>query len=410
MRIDWVCDKVSAALLSSTVDRQMREHKRKRRRKAAYKRPPLSIPQILAWADEWFLRCGRWPKHESGAIPGSLGENWGIVEGALSKGYRGLPGGSSLAQLLAAQRGVRNPQNLPALSEEQILAWADEWFARTGRWPKKNSAGIPGYPGETWKKVNEALYRGLRGLPGGSSLARLLTAQRGVRNEMDLPAFTEEQILAWADEWFQRTGRWPNSEAGDIPGSQGENWSMVQNALYHGVRGLSGGSSLPQLLAQKRGVRNGADLPALSEEQILAWADTHFQRTGRWPKPKSGPIAEAPGETWTAVAVALAHGTRGLPGGHSLARLLHENRGVRNMADLPPFTVEQILAWADEWFQRTVAWPKYDSGEIPGSQGENWSMVQNALFHGIRGLPGGSSLARLLAQNRGVRNEAFLRP
>jgi hypothetical protein len=45
-----------------------------------------------------------------------------------------------------------------------------------------------------------ALRLGLRGLPGGSSLARLLDEQRRVRNVKNLPPLTEEQILAWADE------------------------------------------------------------------------------------------------------------------------------------------------------------------------------------------------------------------
>ena len=36
---------------------------------------------------------------------------------------------------------------------------------------------------------------------------------------------------------------------------------------------------------------------------------------------ESGPIAEAPGETWKSVDLALRYGYRGLPGGASLARL-----------------------------------------------------------------------------------------
>ena len=40
----------------------------------------------------------------------------------------------------------------------------------------------------------------------------------------------------------------------------------------------------------------------------------------------SGPVAEAPEETWRAVNMALAQGHRGLPGGSSLSRLLDESR------------------------------------------------------------------------------------
>jgi hypothetical protein len=70
--------------------------------------------------------------------------------------------------------------------------------------------------------------------------------------------------------------------------------------------------------------------PPLSVEQILAWADAHRARTGRWPTRNSGAVREAPGENWSAVGWALWAGHRGLPGGDSLARLLRRSgRGRR---------------------------------------------------------------------------------
>jgi hypothetical protein len=38
------------------------------------KRPPLTIDQILAWADDWFASHGRWPNVNSGFIPGTIGD------------------------------------------------------------------------------------------------------------------------------------------------------------------------------------------------------------------------------------------------------------------------------------------------------------------------------------------------
>jgi hypothetical protein len=66
--------------------------------------------------------------------------------------------------------------------------------------------------------------------------------------------------------------------------------------------------------------------PLLEIEQILVWADAHHARTGEWPTAMSGLIPEAPGETWTAVHLAIRRGGRGLPGGSSLPRLLREHR------------------------------------------------------------------------------------
>jgi hypothetical protein len=68
--------------------------------------------------------------------------------------------------------------------------------------------------------------------------------------------------------------------------------------------------------------------PPLTVEQILAWADAHRARMGAWPTASSGPVADAPFETWKAIDRALTRGHRDLPGGDSLARVLdrHRNR------------------------------------------------------------------------------------
>ena len=73
-------------------------------------------------------------------------------------------------------------------------------------------------------------------------------------------------------------------------------------------------------------MRHPLYLPPLTFEQILEWADLHFQRTGRWPKYDGGAIVDTPGKTWTAVDSPLRNGKRGLPGGLSLVKLLAEKR------------------------------------------------------------------------------------
>ena len=66
--------------------------------------------------------------------------------------------------------------------------------------------------------------------------------------------------------------------------------------------------------------------PPLTEDQILAWADAHFARTGEWPSANDGPVADAPGEKWVNLDLALRKGRRGLSGGDSLAKLLDRRR------------------------------------------------------------------------------------
>jgi hypothetical protein len=119
--------------------------------------------------------------------------------------------------------------------------------------------------------------------------------------------------------------------------------------------------------------------------RVCPAADAYRERRGEWPKSSSGPTPEAPGETWLRVHHALKDGLRGLPGGSSLPRLLQNERGVRNLQDLDPFTVDQILAWADAHHARTSLGPTCKSGQIWEAPGENWQNVQNALHRAFAG-------------------------
>ncbi|MDY3563380.1 hypothetical protein R5W23_004883 [Gemmata sp. JC673] len=372
-------------------------------------RPDLTAPVILAWADAFHARTGRWPSRTDGTadLPDTT---WSAVDGCLKNGSRGLPGGSSLAKLLLEHRGRRHHTYLPALTPELVLAWADAHRARAGTWPGQDSGPIDGAPGETWSGVNCALAEGCRGLPGGSSLTQLLQARRGARNHLDLPALAPEQILAWADAHRARTGRWPRQNTGPIDGAPGETWSGVSAALLVGCRGLAPGGSLARLLAAHRGARNPAAVPKLQRWEVLLWADAHHARTGNWPTADAGPIPASPGDTWSAVDAALQAGTRGLPGGDSLARLLDRRGRKPNFAARPALTVRAVLAWADAHQRRTGAWPTARSGPIDGRGAETWRRVDRALRAGARGLPGGSSLARLLGDRRGVRTPAAAAP
>ncbi len=207
-------------------------------------------------------------------------------------------------------------------------------------------------------------------------------------------------------EHHRRTGSWPVQGSGPVAGTEGETWTGVDQALRKGRRKLPGGDSLARLLARKVGVRNGADAPRLTVEEILRWADAHFESTGIWPKDTSGPVAGAPGETWMAIDVALRVGARGLPKGLSLARLLAARRGVRNRLAAPPLSEEQSLAWADAHRRRTGRWPTPKSGAIPDSGGETWCAVDGALRQGRRGLVGRRTLSQFLADHgRGERRE-----
>lgn len=146
---------------------------------------------------------------------------------------------------LNESRGVQNRLNPPDLTTDQILAWADAHFESVGKWPNAHGGAITGTD-ETWGCVNAALERGVRRLPGGSSLAKLLSERRGKRNIRDLPPLSVQQILSWAYEHKRKTGRWPNGRDGDVEGTD-EKWVNIDQALVKGLRHLPSGSSLAKL-------------------------------------------------------------------------------------------------------------------------------------------------------------------
>jgi hypothetical protein len=377
------------------------KHRRPRRLRQAPK-PPLTVEQILAWADHEFRETGRWPKTIGGHVLANRNEKWRNINAALIAGSRGLPGGSTLAQVLATHRGVRNRKGLPALRLKRVLASADAHRQRAGQWPNRDSGLIPELPGETWAAVDAALHNGCRGFPGGSSLAQVLDRERDVRNRKRLPPLSESQIIAWARRHRRSTGKWPSENAGPIDGTRGEVWDNVAAALTQGIRGLPGGDSLARLLTRRLGVRNGAALPPLLERDILSWADAYHARTGQWPRADSGAIREEAGETWSAVDSALRSGLRGLAGGSSLAKLLTAHRGVRNGRNPPTLSVERILAWAEAHDRRAGRWPRRADGAILEAPGETWNAVIIALQRGARGLPRGETFHQLLQRSFGA--------
>lgn len=397
MAIEQALQTTGRGLQHSTLARFLAQHRGVRH--PMYP-PALTVKEVLTWADAYRKRTGKWPSARSGSIPESPGDTWLSVGAAMRKGTRWRAERTTLPGLLSRYRNKQHPLELPRLTIKQILAWADQYHRHNRRWPTNKSGPISGTGGETWNRVTVALLEGLRGLPGGSSLPRLLEKHRSVRNIQHLPRLTIKQILKWADAHRKRTGRWPKPQSGDIPGSGGETWHRLQGALFMGLRGLYSGLTIAKVLDKYRGVRNAGDLPALNFRQILRWADAHHRRTGRWPKNRGGRVPEAPGEKWSAINVALLEGLRGLHKGSSLPRLLSRYRRVRNIHDLPPLSTKQVLAWADAHHKREKCWPVHDSGRIPGANGETWNSINSALVRGRRGLRGGSSLAQFLNQHR----------
>jgi hypothetical protein len=366
------------------------------------RRAPLTLDQILAWADNFHGIHGRWPEYQDRSREAAPGQTWYAIDQALRRGRRGLPGGSSLGRLLVEHRGPEARPRPARLTLQQILAWADAHHAATGEWPKATSGAIAAAPADTWGKIELALRQQGRGLKGKTSLARLLAEHRGKRHPDDVPRLTLDQILAWADLHHAATGEWPTPFSGPVAAAPGETWSRIQGALYQGSRGLPGGTTLPQVLAGRKPPPN----PTLTVAQIRTWAEGYHQANGRWPDSGSGPVAGAPGETWHNINKCLRLGRRGLPGGMRLEHVLGRPTRRCRLPRRSPLTIAQILGWADRHHAATGKWPSLYSGAIPEAPGERWADLDGSLRQGRRGLGQPTSLSRMLAEHRGVPDPA----
>src|SRR5690349_7690769 len=112
-------------------------------------------------------------------------------------------------------RGRVRAHSTRPLTIPKILDWADRFHRQNKTWPRFDSVPIANSAGESWRSVHNALRRGKRGLPAGSSLSKELRRHRGVVLRKE--ALDENEIFKWAKSHFLRAGAWPTATDGPIP-------------------------------------------------------------------------------------------------------------------------------------------------------------------------------------------------
>jgi hypothetical protein len=256
---------------------------------------------------------------------------WVAIDSALYKGSRGLPGGSSLADALEKAGHKKNIQKQPYITVEQILEAAVQFHSRTSKWPSQHTKEIVpdgALKDMTWQAIHTTLYKGTRGLPGGSSLPDELEKAGHKKNRSKQPDITVAQILEAAVNWHTRTKDWPSGDIKErIPDGALKDltWVAIDSALYKGSRGLPGGSSLPDELEKAGHKKNLMKQPDITVEQILEAAVQFHARTGEWASARTKErISDGAlkGMAWKAINSALYKGNRGLPGETSLLFVL----------------------------------------------------------------------------------------
>lgn len=214
---------------------------------------PLTVAQILQWADWHQLRTGRWPTSRSGVILDQPDRTWESVQTALIKGTCGMAGGSSLHKLLQEHRGIKDPRMvMPDLALKDVLHWADSHHSITGDWPHRDFGSVIDCPQISWATIDDRMSKGHWGLPHGMTLARWLRDARGVWDG-GKPKLTEKLVLRWAQEHFDRFGRWPVTLSGPLFNHPDENWAAIDVGMRNQRRGFPQRTSLSQFLRDNFG-------------------------------------------------------------------------------------------------------------------------------------------------------------
>ena len=301
----------------------------------------MTKDKILVAVERFVQRNGNPPTRLSGDATAYFGEpeTWLNIDNALRFGLRGLEDdGSSLFKLLVEQGHRESPPDTTPMTEQQVKAalvsFAKDHKGRipTQMCPADEVAPYLEAPGVTWANLDERLRIGRCGFPGGSSISQVAVAA-GIRAERGrCPPLGE--IRDAARSYIAQHGKLPSLRAGPATPHFGrhETWHRV-HALLQKEHGLS----LRELIFDLKPAK-APKVPlskvTLSEDAILVAAKAFRDSQGRLPSYYSGDAtAYFPtlgGKlSWRMVNRALVRGTRGLPGGTSLAQLLVQH-GLRH--------------------------------------------------------------------------------
>jgi hypothetical protein len=291
----------------------------------------LTEEKIIGFVKSFYKVHGRYPAahtKENDGLP--EGYTWITIDSALTHCSQGITAKSSIAKLISKHLGVRYKGDLPDFSEEKIVEWAKKYFLVHNKYPSirtKPSDWLP--EGETWIALDIALKRGTRGLPGGSSVAKLFEKYFGIRNKTNIPKISEQCIIDYMIVFKDKYGYFPHAHSKEnemLP--SGESWHGFDKALRNARRGLTK-TTLASLKEKYFGIKNILTLTKLFEKQITKWVIEHYNKYGEYPSKKTEINSLPNGECWRKLEADLAQGHRGLPGNNSLAKIKRKLKAKR---------------------------------------------------------------------------------
>jgi hypothetical protein len=194
-----------------------------------------------------------------------------------------------------------------------------------------------------------------------------------------LPKYTEDYLITKINL--------PTKDTKNCTGlPDGETWTNINECLRNGFRGLAGGSSLVDLKQRYFGIKT-----PLTEKIIAEAIGIFHKKHQRYPGSRDSDTSGLPaGDSWAGIISCLHYGNRGLSPGNSIGKIIAKYFGAKGCLSEKRI-VDMMLAWNKKY----KIYPNQNTKGKPDKFEGSWASIDNALAKGLRGLRGGSSLAKL---------------
>jgi len=234
----------------------------------------------------------------------------------------------------------------------------------------------------------------------------------------DIELLTIDKIINWVKIFKEKYGEYPYVDEKRIIIEQGNfSWKILNKSLKRGYRSLPGGYSLSRLICDNfnEKPRTRQSKFKISESDIIYYMQKFKDIYGFIPNcGTKEEIPDCPGKTWSDIHTYLYAGkVIGLIGERSgLQQMASKHFGQINNSDFPNLTTEMIINWLKLFYDIYEYYPSaIDKKEVPDAPlCVTWTKIHKSLYHGLNGLPGGSSLAKIKEEYLGQVNKSNLPP
>jgi superfamily II DNA or RNA helicase len=291
----------------------------------------LLIALINQFIDAHGRKPSKWDEVVTFAKDDFEGITWNAINATLVRGNQTLPGGSSLADFIETEFGIKNPKSNPTISPDTIYELIQNFITLHGRKPQATDGAIDyTEEGLTWEILDRRLRDGNSGLESGSSLTKFIETHFGIRDQVKIPEIPINLIHFWIQKYLSEHKKKPTAKSGKVEFAQDQykniSWHSVNTAMKSGKCGLKEKISLATFIEKEFSIRNPKAAKPFTEDLASYWIQQFIKKHKRKPTVNDGVIEFAEGHfkdlTWRLLNNHLHKGSRGFSSKSSLRKLV----------------------------------------------------------------------------------------